>query len=130
MNQQGWGQTSTVSFVWMAAKPDKITPAAIVVNSGSSVSVTWTATPNDQGSPVTAYKISFKQSDGIYSETASCNGATVFPLLTCSVSMSVFTDQAGVYKLLEGSVIVAVVQALNVIDYSLPSNENTGTALA
>jgi len=100
---------------------------------GTKVKVSWTAPSNSGGTgvPVTAYQVLFKQSDGLYSTIhAECDGtsATIVAALQCEVEMT--TLLSAPFNLLEGTLVVVVVQALNVIDYSVPSAPNTVGVLA
>lgn len=96
--------------------------SATTAHSGSSVIVSWPATSSARGAAVTAYRVKFRQSDGVtYSESAACNGASATPFTTrsCTVAMSVFTSSP--YNLAIDSPIVAVVEAQNAKGYSTPS---------
>jgi hypothetical protein len=56
----------------------------------SNVIVTWTA-PNDNGSPITSYRITLQQADLTYSENiAYCDGSVpaIVNSLSCSVPLS------------------------------------------
>jgi hypothetical protein len=91
----------------------------------------WSATSNDHGSAVTSYTINFKHSDGTYSTyLTSCDGsdATIFAAKQCTVAMSVFTSSPYSYSV--GDLIVATVQATNVLGASIASPVNTGGSTA
>lgn len=126
----GWSGFSPVGSILMAAVPDTITPAATTSNSGTDVVISWNAPVSDQGSAITRYRITFKKYDSLFEEYApTCLGSdpTIFSSRTCTVAMSVFINSP--YSLSEGDLIVAVVESLNAIDYSIPSAENTVGAL-
>ena len=120
---------STVSSILMAAVPDQITPAATTANSGTDVVISWTSPASDQGSALTRYRITFKQTDGIFSEySTSCDGTgVILSGNTCTVPMTAFL--AAPYNLNKGDLIVAIVEGLNAVGYSTPSVENTSGAL-
>lgn len=73
--------------------------------------ISWPATTNDGGDPVTAYRIKFKKSDGTLSTSTSCDGtnSVIFTARSCTVAMSVFTSTP--YTLAINDLIVAVVEA-------------------
>lgn len=79
---------------------------------------------------VDAYRIKFRQKDGIYSEIMTeCDGtqALIITNLYCEVEM--VTLRSAPFNLVEGDLIVVIVEALNVIEYSVPSLPNTAGEL-
>lgn len=117
----------------MASVPDA-PAAATTTNSGTDVIITWPLPAFDGSSPITAYRIKIKDFEGIFREnTATCDGlgaskTTILNTRTCSVPMTDLINTA-TFNLTEGTLIVAAVEALNVIGYSPPSAENTVGAL-
>lgn len=77
-NAQGWSTLpSTVTAILMASAPSKIAPPATTSMSGTKVQVSWTAPSNPGGTGVTidAYRIKFRQKDGLMKEiTSECDG--------------------------------------------------------
>ncbi len=90
------------------------------VNSNTSVTITWVA-PSDGGSPITAYTVAIKNSDGKYkTESINCNVSTI----SCTVPISVL--QAAPYNLAWGASIYATVLATNLIGSSAESAPGNG----
>lgn len=76
--------------------------------SGLNVIIDWTPAPDDNGSPITSYKVFIRQNNLIYSEElVNCNGslADVMVPTQCSVPISVLT--ASPFSLPYGSNIYA-----------------------
>jgi len=99
----------------------------------TKVVVSWTAPSNSGGTgvPISAYQVLFKQSNGVYSTIdLECDGTdpVILAALQCKVEMT--TLLASPFNLVEGNLVTVVVQALNVIDYSVPSIPNTAGVLA
>jgi hypothetical protein len=93
--------------------------------------VTWPATSNFFGSPVTAYRINFKNSAGtLNTNLVYCDGSSsvVIAARSCSVPMSVFWTAT--YLVNVGQPIIVQVEALNGIGYSIPSVDNSFAAVA
>ena len=82
------------------------------------------------GVSINAYRITFEQSDGLFTPIVSeCDGtqASVVSSLQCEVQMTTFLGAP--FNLVEGNLIVVMVEALNAIDYSVPSAPNTNGVL-
>jgi len=128
-NVHGWGPYSAVSSILLASVPDQITPAATTANNGVNVDVAWSAVASDGGSAVLEYRIKFKTASGSYEETGACDGtnAGIISAQSCSLAMTEFTSSP--YSLPAGSLIVAVVEAKNIVGYSAPSTDNIAGAL-
>jgi len=129
-NQHGVGEWSAVSTIIASTVPEQLGSAS-TAHSGSSVLVTWPATPSARGAAVTAYRVKFLESDGLtYTEAAACNGASATPFTNreCTVAMTVFTSSP--YNLAIDSPIVAVVEAQNAKGFSTPSLGDSGGAQA
>lgn len=93
------------------------------------MTVTWTAlaTLNERGSPVVAYRIKFKKSDGTYAEaTGSACTSVLVGTLSCTIPMSVLT--ASPFSLAVGADIIARVEARNAIGYSAASVDSSTVA--
>ena len=94
--------------------------------SGLNVIIDWTPAPDDNGSPITSYKVFIRQSNLIYmEELANCNGslADVMTATQCSVPISVLT--ASPYSILYGSNIFAQIVAVNFYGSSLSSESGS-----
>jgi hypothetical protein len=110
----------------MASVPSKVTPAVTTTNSDPNVVTSWNAPSSDGGSALISYRIRFRASDGtLQPYTATCPGTDV-TVFTCSVPMTAFI--AAPFNLQEGNLIIAVVEALNGVDYSPASDDNTSGA--
>jgi len=122
-NAHGWGSFSPIVTIMAAAVPDQL--AAVTTSlSGTGVQFTWAVTPNDHGSPVTEYRVKFKQFDSSYVlNPTDCDASTnpVFTDLKCTVPMATFTST---YGLSVGDLIIASVEAMNAKGYSTPSADN------
>lgn len=94
---------------------------ATTANDGVNVVIAWQVTPNTRFSPVFAYKILVKRQDGTLVEHPECDGTdpAIIAALSCSISMG--SLYAADYYLIEGNKVLVTVQAMNSIDYSLPS---------
>ena len=126
-NAHGWGPYSPIMAVRMANKPDQLAPAT-VTNVGTMVEIDWNPTPNDRNSEVFEYRIKIKRSDGTFVEHPECDGSdqSVIDNTVCNVSMASLLEAD--FWLNQGDEIKVTVEAMNQIDYSLPS-EVAGTAL-
>jgi hypothetical protein len=95
-----------------------------------TVKVEWTE-PFDQGSPVTGYKIYFRESDGTaYSlELHDCDGQdpTIFAAKSCSVE--VLTLRSAPFSLAWGTSVYANVLAINIYGESVVSSDGNGAVL-
>jgi hypothetical protein len=94
-NMWGWGDYSAITTATPSALPDQMATVTTAVEAtAGAVVLAWVA-PNDNSSPLTAYKIEFLSQDGTtWSEAlATCDGsdATVMAALTCTIPMSTFT---------------------------------------
>jgi hypothetical protein len=90
----------------------------------STVKVSWIA-PDDGGSPITGYRVSFRHSDlTSYSEEQLSCDMSSSTLLTCSVPATSLI--AAPYNLLWGSSVWARVVAINLYGDSLTSPEGNG----
>lgn len=127
MNIFGEGVLSSATSPILASlAPYKLSPATVLII-GGDVRVLWDATSNDYGSPVVAYTILFKDVNGGYVETSLCDGTDSFTISnrSCSVVMSTFTDDPGLYELTVNTPIIASVIATNAIGDSIQSDDNT-----
>ena len=91
--------------------------------------VSWDATANERDSAVTAYRVNLKSKNGISYQVATCLGSEPQVVIdrSCSIPTTVLT--AHPFLLEEGDTVVAIVEALNEIDYSEPSEENQSGAV-
>jgi len=92
--------------------------------------ITWDL-PNIRGSPITAYKITIRQSDLVtYTESlATCDGTqtTIINSRSCSVPIS--TLRSAPYNLAWGSSIYAKVSASNIYGSSTESASENGAVI-
>jgi hypothetical protein len=89
------------------------------------VVVTWTE-PDNGGSPITGYKVSFKQSETNWiTESVNCD-MTSSTLTTCTIPVTTFTTY---FSLDWGSSIYAKVIATNNYGDSLESLEGNGAVI-
>ena len=91
--------------------------------------VSWLAA-TDNGSTVTSYTITFKQSDNNFSaDTTNCDGsdAGIMSALSCTVPFSVFTSAP--FSLSYGNQVYAKVLATNANGSSTASAESNGVAI-
>jgi hypothetical protein len=127
VNIFGEGVLSSVTSPILASlAPPKLSPATVLII-GGDVRVLWAAPSTDYGSPVANYTILFKDLNGAYLETGLCagNDSLVISNRSCSVVMSTFTDDPGLYKLAVNTPIIAAVKATNAIGSSIQSDDNT-----
>jgi titin len=93
----------------------------------STVKVSWVA-PDNGGSPITGYRVSFRHSDlASYSEELVSCDMSASTLLTCSVPATSLI--AAPYNLLWGSSVWARVVAINLYGDSLTSSEANGAVI-
>jgi hypothetical protein len=130
-NIHGTGIESDTTGILAATVPTKIATPVSTEMAGKNVVFQWAVSPSANGSPVTAYRIKFKKSNGSYiEETANCNGETqsIKDSRSCTVPMTIFTGVT--FSLSLGDLIVAIVEAKNSIGYSPESDVNTTGVLA
>jgi len=111
-----------VAFVPMLPVP----PVTSVI--ASDVILTWTA-PYNNGSPITKYLITIRQSDNTYTESPYCNGqleATRASLL-CTIPLASLT--ASPYTLVQGNTVNAKVIAYNFYGPSTESDVGSGAII-
>jgi hypothetical protein len=87
------------------------------------VTLTWIE-PDNGGSPVTGYKVSFRQNDLVYSAQLSHCDMTVSTAVTCVIPVTVF--KSAPFDLPWGASIYAKVIATNIYGDSLESDEGNG----
>ena len=110
-----------------SARP-KPPPAVTTSVSGTDFVVSWQASPEDHGSAVTEYVVTFKESDNTnFSEIeAHCNpifNSAAFNSKQCQIPMTVI--RAVPYSTPIDTLIVVRVQAINAKGISDPSELNT-----
>ena len=127
LNAVGYSYFSTEIMVRAAAKPSAPTAPITSVISNTSVVITWVP-PITGGSPITAYSITIRQSDGITytTELASCNGSNSAIILTATCTIPVATLQVSPFNLPWGSSIYAKISATNVVGTSDFTNAGNG----
>ena len=104
----------------LANRPDQIVNVS-TVNFGTAVEIIWEATVNSRNSDVFGYRVKIKRADGTFVEHPECDGMSteVVQSRTCYVSMTSLL--VADFYLAEGDRILATVEAMNEIDYSVPS---------
>jgi len=102
------------------------TPTTTWDKNNNQVVVAWVE-PDNGGSSVTGYKVSFKQNDLAYSQQASNCDMTSSTAVTCTIPVSVFT--ASPYSLAWGSSIYVKVVATNLYGDSTESSEGNGAVI-
>ena len=113
----------------MAAEKPATPAIPVTAVVGSNIFVSWTA-PSSNGSPITGYIITFRDSSGNYHlDLADCNGtsAIVVSKLQCTVPLDVM--HAAPYNLILGDHIYAKVVAINSYGESLASVPGDGAAV-
>jgi len=91
VNIHGEGSNSTVVSIYASTVPDKLArPVTSLYN--TTVTIEWSATPNDHAQAITKYAIRFKASNGTYLEDSGCAGtsATIISAMKCTMAMSKF----------------------------------------
>ena len=95
-----------------------------------SVVITWEA-PNQNGSPITGYRITLKQQDSAFSEDLeNCDGkqaASIVSSRECTIPFSVLT--ASPYDLTLGDSVYAKVSAINYYGESSVSDAGNGATV-
>ena len=129
-NVHGFGAYSDEAVIRADDKPSKMNAVSTAVN-GLNVVVTWAYPPTDNGSAVTAYKVSLLASDGItYTEDAvNCDGSLGSIVSATACSIPITSLEASPYLLAQGDTVVAVVEAYNVNGWGDPSDPNPSGAL-
>ena len=86
-----------ITVTQLSSPPNVPAEPVTSVNSNTSVTITWVA-PTDGGSPITAYTVAIKNSQGTFiTESANCNVSTT----SCTVPISVLL--ATTYNLVWGA---------------------------
>ena len=130
-NAVGYSDFSSEVSVRAAARPSTPTAPTTSVILNTSVVLTWLA-PFNGGSPLTAYSITLRQSDGsTYStELANCNGSTLSIITATSCTIPISTLQASPFNLPWGASVYAKISATNIVGTSdLANAGNGGTIL-
>ena len=83
--------------------------------------ISWDETPHSRYSDVISYRIKLRRYDGLMIEHSQCDGTsqTVNDNRECFVAVQ--TLLGAEFSLVEGDLVLATVEALNAIDYSIPS---------
>jgi hypothetical protein len=102
----------------------------VTSNEQTNVRISWTEPTYDGGSSLTGYRITIQANDGLsyFEERDHCWGEdqTTKANMFCLIPMTVL--RAAPYNLPLGQTIVALVEAKNVIGYSLPSDPSISGA--
>jgi hypothetical protein len=95
----------------------------------NNVILTWVA-PNNNGAPITSYRISIKQADGTYSEDlTNCDGLDSDFVTSRTCTIPLLTLQASPYNLLLGDSVAAIVTATNSYGESAASSSGSGAVI-
>jgi len=128
-NVKGFSSESISFSIRAAAIPDTPSAPTTTVN-GNNVDITWTE-PGTGGSPITAYEITIRQSDGTTFTVDSTNcdgsGSTILNARLCSVPIT--TLMASPYSLNWGDSVYAKVKATNIVGDSSTSSEGNGAVI-
>ena len=112
----------------MAAEKPATPAMPATVISGSDIFVNWTA-PSSNGSPITSYIITFRDTLGNYNLLDVCNGS--LPLIASSLKCTVPLETMYVspFNLILGDHIYAKIVAVNSYGQSLASIAGDGAAV-
>lgn len=128
LNSEGLSSPSQpVSILAAEAPSPPAMPVTTVV--GANVHVSWVA-PSSNGSPITAYIITFRDTAGDYRLNLNdCNGSlpSVVSTLQCIVPLSAFYSSP--FNLILGDHIFAKIVAINSYGNSLASTPGDGAAV-
>ena len=127
-NSIGFSLGSSKKTIMAAAVPNA--PTNVVTQSNSSNAwVSWSPTYNG-GSPITAYTVQFRWSDGVtFSANADCNGALASVVTAQSCFAKFSTLNAAPYNIPWGSSVFARVQAINAVGAGAWSAAGNGGAI-
>lgn len=121
-----FGPFSEVLNLYAARVTDQIDPVT-TANEDLSVKISWSLPTYNGGTPIIGYRIMIKQEDDDFAESLDyCNGLdpSIKANRYCHIPMSVLISST--YLLDQGhNKVIATVEALNAVGYSLPSVENT-----
>lgn len=128
-NIYGFGEFSDEFTFKASQEPQQIASDVISTqNDLLNVHVTWQE-PDDNESPITAYFIEIRHSDGItFSEASECIGSDPLILSNLECFIPLTTLRTSPYDLVYGDYVVARVRAYNEFGWSLDSQPNTGGA--
>ncbi len=128
LNSEGLSSASTPVSILAAETPaTPAMPTTVIV--GSNINVSWVA-PNSNGSPITAYIITFRDSTGNYHPLLDdCNGSSpqVVSTLQCVVPLTKM--YVSPFNLILGDNIAVKIVAINSYGNSLPSAPVDGAAV-
>jgi hypothetical protein len=123
-NQFGFSDPSEVFYILCATVPDPpVAPLTVTV--ASDVTISWQL-PNENGSPITAYKVYLRAHDGVYiQETVHCSSTTeMVAARSCTMPLLVLISSP--YSLALGDSIYAKIVAINVYGKSVYSSAGNG----
>jgi hypothetical protein len=101
-------------------------PVTTWAKATDSVITSWVA-PDNGGSPITGYTVTFKQSDGIFSGYAASCDMSASVEVTCTIHVDAF--RAAPFSLDWGSSVVTKVVATNAYGSSIESAEGNGAVI-
>lgn len=127
-NLMGWGEYSDELSLVAASVPSA--PDAVVTsNEEVDVRISWTDSAYNGGSPLLYFRILVKTADDTFEEdTEHCNGQDQTTKANLFCLIPVETLIAEPFSLQAGELVVATVEAYNIIGYSEPSPENEAGA--
>ena len=87
----GWGEWSDQGDIYAASIPDTIMPVVVELV-GTDVEISWSPNTQDNGSPISAYKIEIQTVEGDFVEDSLCDGSSdeTFVSKVCSIPMEFF----------------------------------------
>lgn len=136
-NEFGEGPLSAAIKVVTASVPVQLAaPSSIALDTDPlNVKTIWAATSDARGSPVTAYRVTFKGADGAFHipnvaphNGHACDPTTPITTTFCSMPMAVLTSAP--FNLAAGALIVARVEALNERGWSTASPDSAASLTA
>ena len=123
-NLFGFSDYSDNLTIIAATAPSQII-SAVTSNQTTNIFISWTP-PSSNGSPIIAYRIKIRQSNGTMLEnTIDCNGtnSNIISNSSCSIPMTSLINSP--YSLTLGSIVIVTVEALNLVGYSPASVPNS-----
>lgn len=123
-NEFGFSDSSEIFYILCATVPDPpVAPLTVTV--ASDVTISW-ALPNENGSPITSYKVFLRAHDGVYiQETVHCAATPeMVQGRTCTMPLLVLISAP--YSLALGDSIYAKIIAINYYGQSVYSSAGNG----
>jgi hypothetical protein len=123
-NTHGWGEFSDNLEVIAASSP-AVPNTVVTSNEGTDIKIVWNDDAYNGGSPLLYFRILIKKHDDTFAEdTVHCDGADQTTRANLFCLLPVETLIADPFLLQQGDLVVATVEAFNIIGFSAPSLEN------